>query len=249
MEKLSHLHKTHRWSTVKQLTDRIEEEKKKKPTSRALTTEENECADLLLRRGNDTEVISEIDLLKLTRYDIRTLIHGKWLNDEVINFYMEVLKKRQADNPQTFPKCHFFNTFFYQLLCNNNGTYSYQRVKRWTAKVDIFTYDKVLIPVHMGNHWCLSVINIKEKKLEYFDSLSGDNYVCLQKLRKYLEDEMTDKSKPGALNLTEFKDVMHKDIPHQSNGYDCGVFLCKYADFTSRGSPLNFTQKDITLVD
>ena len=45
------------------------------------------------------------------------------------------------------PKCVIFNTFFYSLLTGEG--YNYARVKRVTSrkKVNIFQYDKVLVPV------------------------------------------------------------------------------------------------------
>lgn len=52
-----------------------------------------------------------------------------------------------------FPTVHAFNTFFFTKL----KTASYQAVKRWTKKVDIFSVDILLVPIHLGVHWCLAV--------------------------------------------------------------------------------------------
>ena len=35
------------------------------------------------------------------------------------------------------------------------------------------------------------------------------------------------------------------DIPQQANGYDCGVFLCQYAESISRRIHPSFTQNDM----
>jgi sentrin-specific protease 1 len=42
----------------------------------------------------------------------------------------------------------------------------YAALKRWTRKIDIFAHDLILIPVHLGMHWCLAVVNFKVKKSE-----------------------------------------------------------------------------------
>ncbi|EGC34898.1 hypothetical protein DICPUDRAFT_55498 [Dictyostelium purpureum] len=223
----------------------MEKEKNKRVELRPLTKEEEEQIDSLFRSGREDEKISELPTAEVNRGDVHLLKPGRWLNDEVINFYMEILKIRQKNNPN-LPKCHFFGTFFYTQLCNGPENYDFSKVKRWTNKVDIFSLDKVILPVHLGNHWCCAVINFKDKQFQYFDSLLGDNRECLKKLRRYVADEMVNRSKQGIVNLDEFKDSIPKDIPIQSNGYDCGVFMCKYAEFSSRGSELNFTQKDIT---
>ena len=38
------------------------------------------------------------------------------------------------------------------------------------------------------------------------------------------------------------------NCPLQENGFDCGVFVCAYADFLSIGKPLTFGQSHITML-
>ena len=52
-------------------------------------------------------------------------------------------------------KVYAFNTFFYPKIMNGG----HQAVRRWTKKVDIFAMNYILIPVHLGMHWCLCVSN------------------------------------------------------------------------------------------
>ena len=54
---------------------------------------------------------------------------------------------------QGMPRVYAFNTFFYPKVMSGGQA----SVKRWTRKVDIFSYDYILIPVHLGMHWCLAV--------------------------------------------------------------------------------------------
>ena len=60
-------------------------------------------------------------------------------------------------------------------------------IKRWTKKIDIFSFDLILIPVHLGMHWCLATIDLKRKGVFYYDSMGGDNEPCLHALIKYLQ--------------------------------------------------------------
>ncbi|KAM9983118.1 hypothetical protein ACTFIZ_005714 [Dictyostelium cf. discoideum] len=244
---------SNKYNLFKTIEERMEMEKMKKPTLRQLSKQENQIIDDIFKNGRPDDMISELPLAEVKRSDVRLLSPGKWLNDEVINFYMEVLKIRDEEKKKSggngdnsFPKCHFFNTFFYPKLCNDNHTYNYEKVRRWTARINLFEMDKIIIPIHLGNHWCLAVINFKAKQFEYYDSLLGSNKECLKKLRKYISDEMENKKKEGAVNLDEFQDYMPKEIPIQQNGYDCGVFMCKYAEFCSKGANLTFTQEEIT---
>ena len=103
---------------------------------------------------------------------------GEFLNDEIINFYFELLSQRNSS-------CLFFSSHFYSHL-TKNGIFNYKNVERWTKDVwnskllflnlqkDIFQFSKIFIPVHCPPvHWCLAVINISKKKFEYYDSLGN----------------------------------------------------------------------------
>ena len=50
-------------------------------------------------------------------------------------------------------------------------------------QIDLFSYDLVLLPVHLGMHWCLAVIDFTRKQIAYYDSLRGRNTKCLTVLR------------------------------------------------------------------
>ena len=69
--------------------------------------------------------------VSLLKKDIQTLRPGEWLNDEIINFYGQLIMERSNDPGSTFPKVHVFSTFFYKTLSENG----YEKVKRWTKKV------------------------------------------------------------------------------------------------------------------
>lgn len=73
------------------------------------------------------------------------------LFSQVINFYMNLLVER-SKHPN-LPSVNTFNTFFYPKLRSSG----YSAVRRWTKKMDVFAKDLLLVPVHLGVHWCLSV--------------------------------------------------------------------------------------------
>jgi len=62
-------------------------------------------------------------------------------------------------------------------------------------KVDVFSHDYILVPVHLGMHWCSCIINFKKKRIEYYDSLLGNNSQCFKLIRDYLGKEHQDKKK------------------------------------------------------
>ncbi|XP_054257263.1 sentrin-specific protease 1-like isoform X2 [Macrosteles quadrilineatus] len=126
---------------------------------------------------------------KITRRDIQTLNGLNWLNDEVINFYMNLIIERGKGDKHI--SVYAFNTFFYPKLVSQG----YSTLKRWTKKVDIFNHDLLLVPIHLGMHWCMASIDFRDKTVRYFDSMGGENNKCLHALLKYLNDESVDKKK------------------------------------------------------
>uniref|UniRef100_A0A8C4DRU0 SUMO specific peptidase 1 n=1 Tax=Dicentrarchus labrax TaxID=13489 RepID=A0A8C4DRU0_DICLA len=222
------------------LTLVIEEPKplEEKPEFPELTEEMEDEVNMVLRGGSSHDVLSEGFGLSLTRKDLQTLSNLNWLNDEVINFYMNLLVERSKD--PNLPSVNTFNTFFYPKLRSSG----YSAVRRWTKKMDIFSKDILLVPVHLGVHWCLSVVDFRKKAILYFDSMGRSNDEACRILFEYLQQESKDK-KGKELDTSGW--TLHSkrrnEIPQQMNGSDCGMFTCKYADYITKDKPITFTQK------
>lgn len=201
-----------------------------------LTPEMESEVDNALKRTPASEVLIEKFRLRITRRDIATLAGLHWLNDEVINFYMNLIMERgQKDN---YPAVYAFSTFFYPKLSKDG----YQSVRRWTKKVDIFSYDMLLVPIHLGMHWCMAHVDFKMRCISYYDSMLGSNELCLRLLMEYLEAEHQDK-KGSPYSTSDWKLENKKKIPQQMNGSDCGMFACKFAEYLSRRARIIFDQE------
>ncbi|KAM4047854.1 sentrin-specific protease 1 isoform 2-T2 [Anomaloglossus baeobatrachus] len=203
----------------------------------AITPEMEKEIKHALYGGNQDQVLSEAFRLTITRKDIMTLNSLNWLNDEVINFYMNLLMERSKR--KGLPKVHAFNTFFFpKLKCAG-----FQAVKRWTKKVDVFSADVLLVPVHLGVHWCLAVVDFRKKTVTYYDSMGGLNNEACRILLQYLKQESQDKKGISFdTNGWHLSSRACNEIPQQMNGSDCGMFACKYADYITKEKPITFTQ-------
>ncbi|KYO27241.1 hypothetical protein Y1Q_0011192 [Alligator mississippiensis] len=171
-----------------------------------------------LGHGHQDEILSSAFNLKITRQDMQTLRNRHWLNDEVINFYMNLLVER--NKKKGFPALHAFSTFFYPQLTSGG---------------------------YQGVHWGLAVIDVRRKTIKYFDSLGQDGHRICKSLCQYLLEESKTKRNieisPSEWTLYCMKS---HEIPQQLNGSDCGVFTCKYADYISRDKPITFTQHQMS---
>ncbi|KAJ8766301.1 hypothetical protein K2173_022360 [Erythroxylum novogranatense] len=242
-----------RWSLLKLLRpvkkpdEKLVEEIPHEPFT-ALTKEEEEEVKHALSAGNRRRLLVTHDNsnIDITGEILQCLAPCTWLNDEVINVYLELLKEREKREPNKFLKCHFFNTFFYKKLTCGGKTYDYKAVKRWTTqwKLGYFLVDcdKIFVPVHREIHWCLAIINNKDRKFQYLDSMKGTDSRVLEHLARYYVEEVKDKSQEN-IDVSSWEREFLEDLPEQENWHDCGMFMIKYADFYSRGLGLCFGQE------
>ncbi|OAY83592.1 Ubiquitin-like-specific protease ESD4 [Ananas comosus] len=213
-----------------------------------LTEEEEDKVTDALYRGESNRILvtHKASNLEINKEILQCLQSGGWLNDEVINLYLELLKERERREPKKFLKCHFFNTFFYKKLISGDNGYDYKAVRRWTTQkklgYGLIECDKIFVPIHRGNHWCLAVINVKSKSFQYLDSFGRTDFAVLEVLGRYLMDEVMDKSNKE-IDMTSWKIEQVDGIPKQRNGWDCGMFMLKYIDFYSRDLSLCFGQE------
>lgn len=141
--------------------------------------EHNHLIDNAFTVSAQEEVLVNQFSISICRKDIQTLRGLNWLNDEIINFYMSLLCERSKDPARSLPKVHAMTTFFYPKLLKDG----YGMLRRWTRKIDIFSYDLVLVPLHLGLHWTLAVIDFNCREVRYYDSMNGNNGECLKALK------------------------------------------------------------------
>ena len=96
-----------------------------------------------LANGQGTDEIAREGNISCSRHNFRSLRPGQWLRDEVICYYLLLLKQRDEEFCKAHPerkRCHFFLSFFVTKICNEGsfqfeGRYNYQNVKSWSTNV------------------------------------------------------------------------------------------------------------------
>ncbi|RLV85231.1 Ubiquitin-like-specific protease 1 [Meyerozyma sp. JA9] len=207
-------------------------------TSRIEPLQKDQLASVLKywQAPNSTIVKSQFQI-DITARDLSTLSDGQWLNDNVIDFYFNLFT-----NSNVFG----WTTHFYTTLKERG----YAGVARWAKrkKVDVTSKDLILVPINiMGTHWALAVVDNRNKQFQYFDSLSSHgNPQALQLLRQYMSAEAEKQKSP--IDYSTFKISPSEKAPQQSNGYDCGVFMCTCAKFLAKGYRLTYGQRDMKVI-
>ena len=227
---------------------------KSKSTSKlidSLLIDENVVKDALT--GSKKEVIANCYGMELTRAQMQCLEPGRWLNSEVISYYANTLQdicSLKAYNK--VPKCHIMSSFFYDKL--RQGGYNYKGVKNWTkdsimkdlhgVPANVSDFDKVIIPInHFNVHWALAVFDMNKHCVTYYDSLhdttpSFKEYsnLVIKRLSWWMHDE---QQRVGGV-LRKWKHEISR-CPKQSNGHDCGVFVCLFLFHIIQNKKLHFS--------
>jgi len=235
----------------------IKDEKKKKENDaiiaeikRSLSKAEVKRIKAAMNAGPDDKVVASANKDSITRSSLKKLRGMSWLNDEIINMYMQLLSLRDERlceaNKERKPS-HFFNSFFLTVLLKDG----YSGVRRWTrrAKVDVFALSKIFVPVNLQNtHWCMLVVDVQRKVIQYYDSMGGSGRSCLDTMESYMAQEHKDKRGVPIPPSLKWKKVCTTDeTPRQKNGSDCGVFSIMFAEFLSLDLPLEFDQSNMAL--
>uniref|UniRef100_A0A915D935 Ubiquitin-like protease family profile domain-containing protein n=1 Tax=Ditylenchus dipsaci TaxID=166011 RepID=A0A915D935_9BILA len=180
-------------------------------------------------------------LVKKAVEEWQEIVPMDYLSGIASNFRMaQGLTSFGERNYSNIAKVVVFDTKFY-LKLSLSGV---RAVLGWTRHEDIFEQDILLIPIHLPGHWALVAVKIKKHRLIYYDSLLGDGHICLSLIKKYLEQESMQKGhhEKDPVNWLGFND---KTIPQQSNCYDCGIFVCLFAESVSRDARPDFKQQQV----
>ena len=110
-----------------------------------LTSDEITHVNKVSNGPNTDDVLLNKFNIEITSKKLRCMRPGVWLNDEIINFYIQgMLLQRDKRLCQLFPnrkKSQVFNSFFMDKLVMDSGTYRYANVKRWSKRFDAFALD------------------------------------------------------------------------------------------------------------
>ncbi|RDB17956.1 hypothetical protein Hypma_000947 [Hypsizygus marmoreus] len=97
--------------------------------------------------------------VNITNGDCNRLLPGEFLNDTLIEFGLKLwLGTLEENNPELAKQIHVFSSFFYKKLNKKNPEEGYESVRKWTAKIDIFSKKYIIVPINENLHWYLAII-------------------------------------------------------------------------------------------
>ncbi|KAM6576488.1 hypothetical protein CsatB_028325 [Cannabis sativa] len=233
------------------------------PTS-CISSYDERFEDVIYPEGDPDAVI-------ISKRDMELLEPETFINDTIIDFYIKYLaNKIQSDKRHRF---HFFNSFFFRKLADLDkdpssayeGKAAFQRVRKWTRKVNLFEKDFIFIPVNYSLHWSVLVIchpgevhNLKGEESEatskvpcilHMDSIKESHKGLKNLIQSYLCEEWKERHGGAAEDVSsKFLKLrfVPLELPQQQNLFDCGIFLLHYVELFLEEAPLEFSPFDIS---
>ncbi|XP_019196945.1 PREDICTED: probable ubiquitin-like-specific protease 2A isoform X2 [Ipomoea nil] len=211
------------------------------------------------------------DAISISKRDVDRLQPETFINDTIVDFYITYLKNKIPSEEKH--RFHFFNCFFFRKLTDLDkdpsqaceGRAAFQRVRRWTMKVDIFKKDYIFVPINFSYHWSLIVIchpgevaGYRDNEMEkssrvpcilHMDSLRGSHKGLKNLFQSYLWEEWKERHGELAEDMRrKFFNLqfVHLKLPQQENLFDCGLFLLHYVELFLEQAPVNFSPAGIT---
>jgi len=199
---------------------------------------------------NGLEAISESDIQRLDP--------AIYLNDNLINFYIKLIENGFLSEERK-KKCYFFNTYFMSQMGRlfaevgkdlTQFDYIYDKMKKWTKKVNLFEKDFLFIPVNDNDHWNVIVLcypyRLFSRENEFpfvvfLDSLCRMDNIYSSMLFQFFSREVKAKMpneftflrmKSYKYNASSFPFYQHM-VPKQSNGHDCGLYFLQFMEMFS----------------
>ncbi|RDW75106.1 hypothetical protein BP6252_06248 [Coleophoma cylindrospora] len=213
--------------------------------------------DTLVRSAcsNPSTITTTLPGQPLTSKDFGTLLRTReWLNDEIINGYVEWVvdaannaanaeAMTSGEKPGIIPKFIAHNSFFYNILDDpKKGAKTTARLmkRKGAPGISLMDVDTVFVPICKSMHWTLGVVRPFAKTVEYFDSMGGRPSRFFHLMREWLAFQLGEAYVPSEWSESYTK------CAHQSNGYDCGVFLCTNAFCVAAGlDPLCYDERNL----
>lgn len=194
--------------------------------------------------GKDDEVVIKVGEIHLERRALICLKPQMWLNSQVIDAYMELLQIRNDHNGGKFM---FFSTHFYHLVAKRAGGYNFRKGLAYVRNKNVFDMDMLVIPMNQNeNHWVMVVVNIKEKRIEFYDPLQQRRTIYTEMffMQKWFA-ELAALQNFKTVNIQAWGSQMMTNVPLQKDINNCGVYVCHFAEFLSRGVPLVIDQDNL----
>ncbi|KAG6742431.1 hypothetical protein POTOM_053302 [Populus tomentosa] len=204
------------------------------------------CGQNWLESLENNEIVVHCNHNYLTRSQLSTLSPQTCLDDNVISVMSDALTLAERRKKKVLLARHNFlrNTYAfvkqeYAYDTSECTSFAKKHMYRENYMSALFSCEKMYVPVFdkERRHFYLFVLHMKKQVVEIWDSLaksSGSsvdkrlpNMVSASTLRATLSYDIQ-QNYPDGWSFASFSVDRSPNVPQQTNGYDCGVYVIKF---------------------
>ena len=190
--------------------------------------------------------------IPITKEKLQCLNPHQQLNDEIINYFIHRLQGKHS-------KYKFFNTYFLTNLLDihadthyrrpvNYNNYNYERVRRWTRNINIFSLERIYFIWNIDNcHWITIEIRIDLQRIQIYDSLYSTE--TKNKVYNIIVQWISDEARRLHLHIPDYRrwcvEIDNTSNPQQRGTTDCGVYATIFQHLLSNNLPITIEHQDI----
>ena len=182
------------------------------------------------------EIAIQIAHLSLKECDFATVRDDEWLNDQIMNSYLLLLKTESHISDNNV-EVGVLDSFFTQHL-SVPDLETYNTLIQNGINAKLMKKDIIVLPVHRNLHWTLLVIIVKRRQLVHLCSLNRRYDKLFDLVGNYMCDlQRASQSQPHGndVRVEKWRAFQPDNLPTQPNGDDCGVFALTYAEIICTG--------------
>ncbi|KAK6200794.1 hypothetical protein LQW54_009527 [Pestalotiopsis sp. IQ-011] len=172
---------------------------------------------------------------------------GVWLNDSCIQAAVQytaehINKTAGVTLKKDTPKCVGLNSFFWPAIVSKTVPQKKRMLKRlWGLTPENFLdVESIIIPINANAHWTFLLIRPQRREIAYVDSFHSTGEDRIEGGLEFVSIFL------GPLYKAEEWSRVSFEVPLQTNGYDCGMFVITNSLLLALGlDPSGYKQSDM----
>jgi hypothetical protein len=178
-----------------------------------------------LQEDNGQQIAATVDKTVVRTEHLLRLLNTYEVTKEIVDAY-----GRRLQTSYTRRLCKFLPTSFFDKLFNPNGRRQQDKgilnisaCKGYTAEINIFEYQILLIPIFANRHWSLIAADMQTRQVRYIDSEGEGGLSYILAIRRWMASEWKRFYKSAFPTWrTILSDSTH--TPQQGKSNACGIF-------------------------
>ncbi|KAI0524548.1 hypothetical protein KFK09_003922 [Dendrobium nobile] len=174
----------------------------------------------------------------VSRRMIDEILSESYLDNDHVDAFAIILNEKSKISPDEYQKYLYISPMYWHYKVKDVKSVLFLEHIDYNS---VQSSSIIINPIIDGEHWTLLVGYIKQKRWEFYDSISNSMHRSIAV--KIIASLNKDYKKAFRQNITKWSFKTMKKAPTQTNNTDCGMFVCKYMENIVRQNNSNWIKR------